>query len=135
MPAKRAVGSDDAVASPPLPSSSASASRTRRGKSLERCDRFPECGEIVQMADDGGIVVGASALRRACTRQASALSLSAAVSTGSTQRKAATSGGFCCAMPISEPIGRAIGGSAGGFSDISTRICGRRPGPVSNRLG
>ena len=71
---------------------------------------------------------------RVQTRQAGALSLSAAVSTGTMPAKAVTYGLCCCACPISDWIDRAIGGKAGSVNVISTRRCGRRPRPASNRL-
>ncbi len=92
--------------------------------------------EVVQVPDDRWIGSSFSELRsRTQTRQARALSLSAAVSTGSTQGKAATSGAWPCTCAISERIGRSIGGRAGASNVISMRKCGRSPGADANSLG
>jgi len=76
-----------------------------------RLDGALERREIVRCR----ISVASSPIAPRCrvrTRQVSALSLSAAVSTGSMQGNASTSGGWCCAIAISDWIGRAMGGRA-----------------------
>lgn len=96
-----------------------------------------ERGEIVDVPDDGRIVVLASALagqyppgKRAelvgrCLDGINAQE-------GCDLRRLVLSQGD---ERAERSCDRAIGGSVDAFSDISMRMCGRRPGPVSNTAG
>ena len=101
---------DGTATSPPLPLSAVQrAWGTRRGKSFDAVARCLERGEIVQVADDGGIVVRASpppGMHAPGERAQLVGRRFDRIDAG----KAATSGGWPSACLISEPIGRTIGG-------------------------